>query len=300
MNRLRIGVVLLFLGLAFSAHAQPAKHVDVQAHQGGAGLYPSNCIPAFLHAVKLGVTTLELDCVISKDSLVVVSHDPFMRAATMLTPAGEAIVKEKQEEYALFQMPYDSIRRYQLGVKFDPEFPQQQRVKTYKPLLSEVIDSVETYIRQHRLKPVRYNIEIKSYKPEGFFQPAIGVFVDLLVDVLKEKKIEKRVFIQSFDVRPLQYVKQHYPSLPLSYLLSKNTPYTLQQHLDRLGFTPQVLSPEHPLVTRELVEEARHLRMAVIPWTVDQAPDQRRLLQLGVDGIITNYPDRLLHLSTEK
>jgi glycerophosphoryl diester phosphodiesterase len=187
-----------------------------------------------------------------------------------------------------------------LGVKFDPEFPQQQRVKTYKPLLSEVIDSVESYIRQHRLKPVRYNIEIKSYKPEGFFQPAVGVFVDLLVDVLKRKKIEKRVFIQSFDVRTLQYVKQHYPSLPLSYLLSKNMPYTLRQNLDRLGFTPQVLSPEHPLVTPELVEEARQLRMVIIPWTVDQELDQRRLLQLGVDGIITNYPDRLLHLSTEK
>ena len=286
-------LLLACLLVTLPLYAQKSKNLDIEAHAGGKGLFPGNSIPAFINALRLGVNTLEMDCVISKDSMVIVSHDPFMNHIFMLTPAGNDISKSQEKAYNIFTMPYDSVRQYQLGVKFDPEFPQQKRVKTYKPLLAEVIDSVETYIKKHHLKPVQYNIEVKSYDQANNFNPNPEVFVDLIVAVLKQFKIENRVFIQSFDVRPLQYLHSHYPQLKTSYLLSKNNANTLQQNLDKLGFTPNVLSPEYPMVTPELVKTAKKQKMSVIPWTVDNEADMRKLISLPVDGIITNYPNRL-------
>lgn len=297
---IRLPILLALLCHPFFLHAQHTKHIDVEAHAGGKGLYPGNSIPAFIHALKIGATTLEMDCVISRDSMVVVSHDPFMHHAFMLTPAGIQIPKKLQKTYNIFNMPYDSIRQYQLGVKFDPEFPAQKRVKTYKPLLAEVIDSVENYLRQHSLQPVQYNIEVKSYHQAGGHTPDPVVFADLMIAVIGKYNIGNRVIIQSFDVRPLQHIRQKYPQYKISYLLSKNNTSTLQQNLDKLGFIPDVLSPEFPMVTARMVEEARKHNMAIIPWTVDKEEDLLGLIRLQVDGIITNYPDRLLRLLSKQ
>ena len=289
----RVKLIIIFFLITLSLHAQERKKIDIEAHAGGKGLYPGNSIPAFINALKMGVNTLEMDCVISQDSLVVVSHDPFMNHIFMLTPSGKNISKEQEKAFNIFTMPYDSVRQYQLGIKFDPEFPQQKKIKTYKPLLAEVIDSVETYIKKHHLKPVQYNIEVKSYDQANNFNPSPQVFVDLIVAVLKQSDIESRVLIESFDVRPLQYLKSRYPQFKTSYLLSKNNTNTLQQNLDKLGFIPNVLSPEYPMVTPELVKAVRNHKMAIIPWTVDNEAGMRKLISLQVDGIITNYPDRL-------
>ena len=286
-------LTLVFLLAALSLRAQPPR-LDVQAHAGGKGRYPGNSIPAFTNALRLGVTTLEMDCVVSRDSLVVVSHDPFVNLAFMLTPSGGEIEK-RETEYRIFRMPYDSVRQYQLGLKFDPEFPAQKRTKTYLPLLSEVVDSVETFVGPRRTKPVNYNVEIKSYRSDDF-NPGPAVFADLVVAVLSQPRLKGRVLIQSFDVRPLQHIRQRYPQFRISYLISKNNPNTLSQNLDKLGFVPDVLSPEYDLVTPELVQEAKRLGVAIVPWTVDRESDLRKLITLRVDGIITNYPDRLLKL----
>jgi glycerophosphoryl diester phosphodiesterase len=293
---IRITFLLSLLCHTIFLCAQTSKILDVEAHAGGKGLYPGNSIPAFIHSLTLGVTTLEMDCVISKDSQVVVSHDPFMSHIFMRTSAGKDINKEEERTYNLFQMPYDSIRQYQLGVKVDQEFPTQKLVKTYKPLLSEVIDSVEAYIKKHRLKPVHYNIEVKSYHQASGMSPEPRVFVDLVMAVIQKYRIQERVIIQSFDVRPLQYLRQSYPGVKISYLLSKSNILPLQENLHKLGFTPPILSPEYPMLTPEMMAEARRLGMAVIPWTVDEEADLRRLIDLQVNGIITNYPDRLLKL----
>jgi glycerophosphoryl diester phosphodiesterase len=175
---------LLFLN--FCLYGQQQKPMDVEAHAGGKGLYPGNSIPAFINALKLGVTTLEMDCVISKDSMVVVSHDPFMNHVFMLSPTGKQISKQEEKTHNLFKMPYDSIRQYQLGAKFDPEFASQKLVKTYKPLLGEVIDSVESYIRRHNLKPVQYNIEIKSYHQAMEMNPEPQAFANLVLAIIAE------------------------------------------------------------------------------------------------------------------
>ncbi|WEK38279.1 MAG: glycerophosphodiester phosphodiesterase family protein [Candidatus Pseudobacter hemicellulosilyticus] len=267
---------------------------DVQAHQGGCGLYPCNTIEAFINAVKLGVNTLELDCVVSKDLRVVVSHDQFMNA-TMLLPSGsDAITKDNQLSYNIFTMKYDSVRKFDAGSRKNPEFPQQKKLKTYKPLLTEVIDSVENYVRRNKLKPVRYNIEIKSLRGDDQFHPSPEIFADLITRIVYGRRIEWQVLIQSFDVRPLKIIHERYPNLMISLLVHNQK--TLEENLQALGFKPDVYSPHFSLVTPALVKEVKEKKIGLIPWTVDQLSDLKKIKAMGVDGIITNYPDRLLSL----
>jgi glycerophosphoryl diester phosphodiesterase len=170
--------------------ASAQQKLDVQGHRGGRALMPENTIPAMLNAIDLGVKTLELDCVISKDNQVVVSHDTYMSADFMLKPDGNTISKAEEKGLLIYTMPYDSVRRYDAGSKTHPQFPDQKKLKTYKPLLSELIDSVERYVKIHHLKPVYYNLEIKSSPAgDGVAHPAINEFTKLVMDVLNKKKV---------------------------------------------------------------------------------------------------------------
>lgn len=265
--------------------------LEIQAHQGGCGLYPCNTIPAFINAVKLGVPTLELDCVISKDHKVLVSHDQFM-SAVMRTPDGKDVInKSNQREYNIYAMSYDSVRRYDAGSRFNPEFAQQKKMTAWKPLLAEVFDSVQQYTAKKQLPSVKYNIEIKSLAGDNVFHPSPEVFTDLVVKEIRDKGLTKMVLIQSFDVRALQYLHKKYPELSVSYLVGNSA--SVEDNIKRLGFVPDVYSPEFKLVTAETVRQVAALNSCLIPWTVDKNEDIERVLDLGVDGIISNYPDRV-------
>ncbi|RXK83058.1 glycerophosphodiester phosphodiesterase family protein [Filimonas effusa] len=269
-----------------------AGKFDIQAHQGGCGLYPCNTVPAFINAVKLGVATLELDCVISKDRKVVVSHDQFMNFA-IRTPEGKDIItRDNQRGFNIYTMSYDSVRRYDAGSRPNPEFAQQKKMAAYKPLLSEVFDSVENYVAAKKLSPVKYNIEIKSLAGDNVFHPEPEVFTDLVVKEIENKHLSDRVLIQSFDVRALQYLHRKYPELALSYLVGNAA--SVEDNIKRLGFVPDVYSPEFKLVTAETVQRIAALNSCLIPWTVDGDGDIQRIMGLGVDGIISNYPNRVL------
>ncbi|RZK34473.1 MAG: glycerophosphodiester phosphodiesterase, partial [Pedobacter sp.] len=215
MKRVLVVVSILLSGTAFCQ-----QKLDVQAHRGGMALVPENTIPAMLNAVKLGAKTLELDVVISGDGKVVVSHDGYMSAAFMTKPDGTEITKEEEKTLSLFQMPFDSISRYQSGIKTHAMFPKQLKLKTHKPLLSDLIDSVEAYVKANKLKPVYYNIETKcSPIGDGKYNPAPSVFVQTMMDVIDQKGIKKRVIIQSFDVRTLKILHQTEPEVKLSLLV---------------------------------------------------------------------------------
>jgi len=286
-------VALMALTMSFSTYAQPK--LDLQAHRGGRGLMPENSIPAMLHAVELGARTLELDCVISSDGRVVVSHDVFMNADIMSEPDGSSILKNEEKSYVLYKMTYDSIRRFPEGFYPNPKFPEQARVVTYKPLLADLIDSVETYVREHHLKPVYYNMETKS-TPGGddIYHPKPRRFVKLLLDVIKSKGIASRVTIQSFDPRTLQ-VLHKMDAGTVTALLVENRD-GLARNIERLGFTPTIYSPYYLLVNADLVKEAHDRKVAVLPWTVNEEKDMKAMADLGVDGIISDYPDRLVKL----
>lgn len=283
---------LLILGGAASAQ----QKTDVQAHRGGRALMPENTIPAMIHAIDLGVRTLELDCVISEDNKVVVSHDLYMSADFMRTPAGKDISKTEEKTYAIYKMPYDSVRKYDAGTKPHSQFPEQQKMKTYKPLLSELIDSVEAYVKLHHLKPVYYNMETKcSPDGDGTFHPKPDVFTKLVMEVINKKHIADRVTIQSFDVRTLQVVHKDFPKQKTALLIFNKEGF--DANLKILGFTPDIYSPYYSTVTPELVKEAHAKKVAVLPWTVNETADMEKMISYGVDGIITDCPDKLVSVA---
>ncbi|WP_440134912.1 glycerophosphodiester phosphodiesterase family protein [Chitinophaga sancti] len=285
-----LGSILMLVSLAASAQ------FDVQAHRGGRALMPENTIPAMKHAIDLGARTLELDCVISADKKVVVSHDLYMSADFMRTPEGKDIEKVNEQSYKLYTMPYDSIRKYDAGTKPHKDFPKQVKMQTYKPLLSELIDSVETYVKTHHLKPVYYNMETKcSPDGDGTFHPAPDEFVALMMKVIKDKGIQHRVTVQSFDIRTLQVIHKLYPKQKLALLVYGKESF--EANLAQLGFSPDIYSPYSALVTKDLVTTAHHKNVQVLPWTVNDPQDMQKMIDLGVDGIITDDPEALVKLA---
>jgi glycerophosphoryl diester phosphodiesterase len=267
---------------------------DTQAHRGGRALMPENTIPAMLNAVKLGVHTLELDCYITADGKVVVSHDAFMSSVFMVKPDGSAINKADEKKYILYKMPYDSIKLFPEGIKQHPDFATQQQVKTYKPLLADLIDSVENYVKIHHLKPVYYNMETKSKASgDNILNPAPDIFVNLLMAVIDQKGITDRVIIQSFDIRTLQLLHTQRPNIKTALLTSAGD---YDSNIKPLGFTPTIISPDFKLVTPEIVRKAHENGVKVLPWTVNEEKDMKALHDLQVDGMISDYPDRLVKL----
>ncbi|MDQ1089995.1 glycerophosphodiester phosphodiesterase family protein [Siphonobacter sp. SORGH_AS_1065] len=288
-------ICTLVLSAAGMLSVSAQQELDVQAHRGGMGLIPENTVASMINAVKMGSRTLELDCVISSDHQVVVSHDPYMSSVIMLKPDGSPITKEEEKNLALYQMSYEEIKKYDAGMKPHPNFPMQQKMKVRKPLLSEVIDSVETFIKVNRLQPVAYNIETKcSPQGDGKYNPSPEVFADLMMGVINRKGIAKRVTVQSFDIRTLQDIHKKFPAQSLSVLIYNKD--GVEENLKRLGFTPEYFSPHYMLVTREMVEQLHQRKIKVLPWTVDEVKDMELMASYGVDGIISNYPDRLIKL----
>ncbi|TWI88087.1 glycerophosphodiester phosphodiesterase family protein [Chitinophaga japonensis] len=284
-----LGVLLLTM---LKMEAQDTFPVfDKEGHRGCRGLMPENTVPAMKKAIDLGVNTLEMDVVISRDNQVVLSHDAYMNPLFTLTPEGKPLTAQEQEQYILYKMDYDQIRRFDVGSKGHPGFPRQQRMKAYKPLLAELVDSVEQYTRQKQLAPVWYNIETKSVEGhDGEWQPAPETFTDLLVAVLQEKGITDRVVVQSFDKRTLQVLHRKYPDIKTSFLTSDKKA-GLGEHIAALGFTPFVYSPHYKLVTPQLVQQCKEKGIKLIPWTPNTADEIAQLKALGVDGVITDYPD---------
>lgn len=283
---------LLFFSLIFmAASSQYIPKFDVQGHRGARGLRPENTIPAFLAALDTGVTTLELDVVITKDKQVVVSHEPWMSAAICLDSTGIAIAEKSEKKYNIYQMTYDQVKLFDCGSKGNEKFPEQQKMRVAKPLLSDVLAAVETQIKNLNSYEVDYNIEIKSSpQDEKKFHPTIEEYSDLVYNLVNEYIPTDRLVIQSFDFRVLQYWHKKYPDIRLAALV-ENTK-SIDANLKDLGFKPSVYSPYFKLINKEKVHYLHQEKIRVIPWTVNEVSDMLSLKGMGVDGIITDYPDR--------
>ena len=273
--------------------AQPA--FDLQGHRGCRGLMPENTIPAFLNALDLGVTTLEMDVVISKDNQVVVSHEPYFNAAFSLRPDGKPVTKKEAKTLVLYHMDYTDIKRYDVGANGNSAYPEQQKISAYKPLLSEVIEQTEAYRKRNQLPVFSYSIEIKSDASEyNRSQPEAAAFCDLIQPVIKQLAAE-RVIIQSFDFAVLKRWKQeaeagHYPKVRLSALVANlRSP---GKNIRNLGFKPDIYSPNFRFLRHKKISRLHQQAIKVIPWTVNQPNAMKRLKARGVDGLITDYPDR--------
>jgi glycerophosphoryl diester phosphodiesterase len=277
------------IAIAFLITHTATAQTDLQAHRGGRGLMPENSIAAMKHAIDLGtVTTLEMDVLISKDGKVVVSHDPYFNAAISTTPEGKYLDAKEAPKTLLYTMPYDSIRKYDVGLKPHPDFPKQHKQAAIKPLLADLVDAVEQYAGSRKMY---YNIEIKSKeKTDGINHPGVEEFVSRVMDVLKQKNILDRVTIQSFDPRPLNLLHKQYPSLKTSFLVDKDAG-RLDEQLTKLDYIPAIYSPAMATVTKEMIDGCHKRNIKVVVWTVNKPEDMQKLITIGADGIISDYPN---------
>ncbi|HQW84802.1 MAG TPA: glycerophosphodiester phosphodiesterase [Ferruginibacter sp.] len=268
------------------------KYFDKQGHRGCRGLMPENTLPAMINALALGVTTLEMDVCISKDNKVFLSHEPFFNHEITRLPDGGFIAEKNERLFNMYKMDYDSIKKYDVGLTAHPRFPQQQKMKAVKPLLTDVFKAVKIYMDTANRSYPFFNIETKTL-PEGdqIYHPLPAEFVELLMAVIKENKMENYVIIQSFDFRSLQYLHKHYPQIKTALLIEANNKNSFRKQLKDLGFIPTIYSPESMLVIPNLIKNCHNLNMQIIPWTVNVKKEIERFKKMGVDGIITDYPN---------
>jgi glycerophosphoryl diester phosphodiesterase len=275
----------------FSSSAQYIPKFDIQGHRGARGLKPENTIPAFLTALDLGVTTVELDVVITKDRKVIVSHEPWMSSSICLDSSGNEYSKDEEKQFNIYELTYEEIKSFDCGSKVNENFTQQDKLKIAKPMLQDVIVAVERHIKSNGTYEVDYNIEIKS-APEGDnkFHPGIEEYSDLVYDLVDEYIPLERLVIQSFDFRVLKYWHVKYPKIRLSALVGSAK--SLSADLDALGFKPTIYSPNFESLRREHVRFLHQQKIRVIPYTVNEISEMLSLKGMGVDGFITDYPDR--------
>jgi len=287
--------ILLITFLLLTLQVQAQKKFMLIGHQGARGIMPENTIPGMLKALDLGVNVLDMDVVVSKDQQIVLSHEPYFNHEISTLPNGKAITFKDEKKYNLFKMDYEEIKKFDVGSKVHRRFPGQAKMKAYKPLLAEVIDAVEAYAKANKIRKPIYNIETAFIrKGDGEFQPEASVIVELIMEIVKEKKLTKRVIIQSLDVRTLQYLHEAYPSVKTSLMVDEKQDF--EESIEKLGFKPTYYSPYYVLVGKGLVDRCHEARVKIIPWTVNSVKDLKYLLELGIDGVVTDFPNIINHL----
>ncbi len=308
---------LLAITLAMTAASSQA--LDIQGHRGARGLAPENTLPAFAVALGIGVTTLELDCAVTKDGVVVVSHDSTLNPEITRGPDGIWLAGEGPP---IRQFTYAELQRFDVG-RIDPKsaymkrFPRQQPVDgTRMPRLADVF----SLVRKSGNDTVRFNIETKisPLHPQRTVSP--GEFARAFIHLAQKEKMESRVTLQSFDWRTLKVVQQEAPAIATVYLTAqqsfmdniqagkRESPWTAGLRVNDFGGSiPRMVkaaggavwSPYYAETLREQVQEAQSLGLKVVVWTVNEATDMRRMIEWRVDGIISDYPDLLRKVAGE-
>lgn len=268
--------------------------IDLQGHRGARGLLPENTIPAFLHALDLGVTTLEMDTVINAEGHVVVSHEPWMSARICSRPDGRPVSADEEKNLRIYAMTDQQVAGFDCGKRGHPDFPRQRPTPVTKPLLRDVFIAVASHRERgghaSGSEPVRFNIEIKSLPGyEGLFHPDVVVFANALYSLVNEFGLVAQTTIQSFDLRALEAVHQIDPTISTSLIVDNHD--GLQRNLGRLSFTPDIYSPFHELLDQQQIDVAHAKNIKVIPWTINDETTMRKLIGMGIDGFITDYPD---------
>jgi len=293
---------------------------DLQGHRGARGLAPENTLPAFAAALSLGVSTLELDTSITKDGVVVVSHDARLNPDITRGPDGRWLNPPTRavRELTLDDLGHYDVGRIKPGSEYSYLYPDQKRMDGVRmPTLAQVFQLG----RSAGNADVRFNIEIKTSPEKPGDALAPEAFAKALLATIEREGMSSRVIIQSFDWRALKAVQALAPKIPTSYLSSQQrfldniaagkaegSAWTAGVQLRDHGSIPKMVkaaggaiwSPYYPELSAALVKEAHALGLKVIPWTANQTEDMARLIDWGVDGLITDRPDFLRDVMAEK
>ena len=287
----------------------PGAAWDLQGHRGARGLAPENTLPAFERALEIGVTTLELDVGVTADGVVVVLHDPFLNPALARDPTGRWLAGGRGP--LVRSLTFAELQRYDVG-RIDPASAyartfatQQGRDGVRVPALAALFERVTALGADH----VRFNIETKldPSRPDDTVAPE--AMTRALLQVIERHAMAGRVTVQSFDWRSLRLLQQLAPAIPTVCLTTQSGNgdnvsdgrWTAGLRLADHGSVPKLVgtagchawSPNAGALTAPLVREAHALGLRVIPWTVNAPADMERLIAWGVDGIISDYPDRV-------
>lgn len=269
------------------------NHFDWQGHRGARGLAPENTLPSFLKALEFPeIQTLELDLAVSADNQIIVSHEPWMSAVFCSAPDGSPVKKEEESKLLLYKMLYSEIVKYDCGKRGNAGFPEQQAMPVHKPLLKEVVEGVKVYCKQQQRPFPRFNVEIKSEPNwDGQKIPPPAELAQRVVKEIKALDMAKFSYVQSFDPRVLREVRAIDPKLMIALLVGNQK--GMEANVQELGFQPAIYSPYYGLIKAEDVQKAHVMGMKVIPWTVNETAEMQKLIEMGVDGIITDYPNRI-------
>lgn len=274
---------------------QKNLHPDIHGHRGCRGLEPENSLAAFRKATELGCDYLELDVVMSSDGQVIVSHEPWMRHDLCRTADADSITPQSERSFNLYTMTADEIRRFDCGSIENPAFPEQDQHITHKPTLAEVLEIVDEHALLSGVPPPSFNIEIKSDPAlYGIYQPQPREFVLAVIAAMDSLGITDRCMLQSFDAAVLEVIHVERPEIAVALLVESEG--SLDQHLDLLSFTPDIYCPHFSMVDEALLSAVRAKEIELVVWTVNEPRDIRRMLDLGVDGIISDYPDRAIRM----
>ncbi|MFK7807753.1 MAG: glycerophosphodiester phosphodiesterase family protein [Saprospiraceae bacterium] len=268
------------------------KQIDWQGHRGARGLLPENTIPSFLKALEYDIQTLELDVAVSKDSKIIVSHEPWFSHHICKKPDGSAVKKSEEKELKIYEMTYEEIKSYDCGSRGNERFEDQKPMKVHKPSFKDMVKAVDEYCKKNGRALPNFNGEIKS-QPNyyGIFSPSPRVFVKLMLKEINDLSIKDRVNLQSFDFNILREIKEQDAEISMAMLIDNTK--SVAANLKDLGFTPPIYSPYYKLLNQRIIKEIHDKGMRVIPWTVNETLKMKQLVEQGVDGIITDYPNRI-------
>jgi glycerophosphoryl diester phosphodiesterase len=310
----------ILLAAALLMAAGGAAGLDLQGHRGARGLLPENTLPAFARALAIGVSTLELDTAVTRDGMVVVSHDATLNPDITRDQDGQWITRG---DLAIHALTWQQLQAYDVG-RIRPLTAYAQRFSAQRPVdgtriprLSEVFELA----RRAGNANVRFNIETKISPEQPRLTTSPENFARTLIKLIRSENLVSRVTIQSFDWRTLQVVQREAPGIATVYLTAQqpwldnirandvSSPWTAGFHVTRYGGSvPRMVkaaggavwSPHFGDLAREQLHEARQLGLKVVVWTVNEDADIARMIDWGVDGIISDYPDRLRRLAAER
>ncbi len=284
--------MLVVIAIFFSQFcARPTKlaenpTIEIQGHQGARAKLPGNTIPSFEYALMKGVDVLELDIVVSKDKKLVVDHDHFLGKEYCLSPEGKPLA----EDVPIISLNYDEIKKYDCGSLTQKRFPDQKPApKTPRPLLEDVIELV----KKSGKEKVKLNIETKLAPGLEIYCVSPQEFAELLINVLRRKNFLDRAYIQSFDYRTLVAAKRLYPKAKLVALFEGNLVDYAQT---AMSIGADTVSPNYQWITAEDVRRIRSMGIQVVPWTVNSKEEIEKLIEMKVDGIISDDPELVMSL----
>ena len=299
---IRLALVAVFLAL-------PAHAFDLQGHRGARGLAPENTLPAFQKALDLGVDTIECDMAITKDGVVVIHHDLWLNPDTTRGPDGKWLDKRGPaiSELTFAELQQYDVGRLKPGTDYVKSFPDQQSVDgTRIPKLADLFDLV----KKSGNTKVGFDCETKVSPNERGATLAPEEFARRVIAEIRNAGMAERIMVQSFDWSTLQVIQKEAPEIRTMYLTSPNTlkPAAGNRASPWLaGFSPELHSgsvpqavhaaggkiwaPNQGYLTPAMVTEAHALGIVVIPWTVNDPAMMAKLLDMGVDGIISDRPD---------